>query len=44
VLRSVIESPYVRGGVSGVGVITGVAGLVELGTVIGLRSRRQTQS
>ena len=43
-MRAVIESPYVRGAVSGVGVITAVAGVIELGAVIVSRSRRQTQS
>ena len=40
-LRTAIESPYVRGGVTGVGVITALAGLVELAGVITSRSRRQ---
>jgi hypothetical protein len=42
-VRAAIESPYVRGAVTGVGVITAVAGLMELGAVIVSRSRRQTQ-
>jgi hypothetical protein len=33
-------SPYARGGVSGVGVITALAGFVELGAVILARGRR----
>jgi hypothetical protein len=33
-------SPYARGGVTGVGVITALAGLVELGTLIMARGRR----
>ena len=33
-------SPYARGGVTGVGVITALAGLVELGSVILARGRR----
>jgi len=40
-LRAAIESPYARGAVTGVGVITGLAGLVELAGVITARSRRQ---
>ena len=43
-LRTAIESPYVRGGVTGVGVITALAGLVELGGIITARSRRQTDA
>jgi hypothetical protein len=39
-LRATIESPYVRGGVTGVGVITALAGLAELAGVIASRSRR----
>lgn len=41
-LRATIESPYIRGAVTGVGVITALAGLVELGSVFAARSRRQT--
>jgi len=33
-------SPYARGGVTGVGVITALAGFVELGAVILARGRR----
>ena len=33
-------SPYARGGVTGVGVITALAGFVELGSVIMARGRR----
>lgn len=32
-----ITSPFLRGGVTGVGVITAVAGLIELASVFGLR-------
>jgi hypothetical protein len=32
-----LASPFVRGGVTGVGLITSVAGLVELASVFGLR-------
>ena len=41
-LHAAMESPYVRGAVSGVGVITACAGLAELGGVIASR-RRQPQ-
>jgi hypothetical protein len=34
-----VESPYVRGAVTGVGVITAVAGLAELGGAIASRRR-----
>jgi hypothetical protein len=40
-VRVAIESPYARGAVTGVGVITALAGLVELAGVIAARSRRQ---
>ena len=40
-LREVAESPYVRGGVTGVGVITAFAGLAELGSVIASRPRQR---
>jgi hypothetical protein len=44
-LREVAESPYVRGAVTGVGVITAFAGIAELGSVIASRPRRRpTQS
>jgi hypothetical protein len=42
-LRATIESPYVRGAVSGVGLITVIAGVAELGGVVGGRTRRQPQ-
>lgn len=42
-LRATIASPYVRGAVTGVGVITAFAGLAELAGVVGARSRRQPQ-
>jgi hypothetical protein len=42
-LRASVESPYVRGAVTGVGIITAVAGLAELGAVLSSRSRRQPQ-
>ena len=34
--RAYLGSPFVRGAVTGVGVITACAGLVELGAVFGL--------
>jgi len=37
--RATIESPYTRGAVTGIGVITALAGLVELAGVIASRSR-----
>ena len=42
-VRAAIESPYVRGAVTGVGVMTAIAGLMELGGVVMSRSRRQAQ-
>jgi hypothetical protein len=41
-LRSAVESPYVRGAVTGIGVITACAGLAELGGVIASRGRRHS--
>ena len=42
-LRQTIQSPYARGAVTGVGVITAMAGLLELGAVIASRPPRRTQ-
>jgi hypothetical protein len=39
-LEAVLNSPYARGAVTGVGVITALAGLVELGSLILSKSRR----
>jgi hypothetical protein len=39
-IEAVLESPYARGGVTGVGVITALAGLVELGSLFVARGRR----
>jgi hypothetical protein len=39
-LEQFLQSPYARGGVSGVGVITALAGLAELGSIFASRSRR----
>ena len=36
-----MNSPYARGAVTGVGVITALAGLAELGSVIVSRARRR---
>jgi hypothetical protein len=33
-LEAFLDSPYARGGVTGVGVITALAGLAELGSLI----------
>jgi hypothetical protein len=40
-LEAFLNSPYARGGVTGVGVITALAGLIELGSVILSRVRRR---
>jgi hypothetical protein len=40
-LEALLNSPYARGAVSGVGVITALAGLAELGSVILSRTRRR---
>ena len=39
-LEHFVQSPYARGGVTGVGVITALAGLGELGSIFAARSRR----
>jgi hypothetical protein len=36
----VIDSPYVRGAVTGVGVITAVAGLAEIAAIVTRRRQR----
>jgi hypothetical protein len=38
-LEQIVNSPYARGGVTGVGLITVLAGLAELGTVVASRAR-----
>jgi hypothetical protein len=38
-VEALVSSPFVRGGVSGIGVITIVAGLAELGSAIVSRRR-----
>jgi hypothetical protein len=40
-LEAFLSSPYARGGVTGVGVITALAGLAELGTLILSKGRRR---
>ena len=40
-LEALLNSPYARGAVTGVGVITALAGLVELGSVILSKIRRR---
>jgi hypothetical protein len=40
-IEAVFNSPYARGGVTGVGVVTALAGLAELGSVISARVRRR---
>jgi hypothetical protein len=40
-LEAFVESPYVRGAVTGVGVITAIAGLGELASIFVARSRAQ---
>jgi hypothetical protein len=39
-LEQFVHSPYARGGVTGVGVITALAGLAELGSLFASRTRR----
>ena len=40
-LEALLNSPYARGAVTGVGVITALAGLAELGSLILSKSRRR---
>lgn len=40
-LEAFLNSPYARGGVTGVGVITALAGLIELGSLILSKARRR---
>jgi hypothetical protein len=39
-LESFVKSPYARGAVTGVGVITAMAGLAELGSLVMSKGRR----
>ena len=41
-LEAVLNSPYARGAVTGVGVITALAGLAELGSLIMSKGRSNT--
>ena len=43
-LEAILQSPYARGGVTGVGVITALAGLAELGSIFVARARRSEGS
>lgn len=43
-VEAFLDSPYARGGVTGVGVVTALAGLAELGAVIAGRVRRRDAS
>ena len=36
-LEAFLDSPYARGGVTGVGVVTALAGLIELGSIFAAR-------
>lgn len=36
-----VKSPYARGGVTGVGVITALAGVAEIGSIFVTRRRRE---
>lgn len=40
-LEAFLNTAYVRGGVTGIGVITALAGLAELGSLIAARARRR---
>jgi hypothetical protein len=40
-IEAFLNSPYARGGVTGVGVVTALAGVAELGSVITARARRR---
>jgi hypothetical protein len=40
-IEEVVRSPYARGGVTGVGLITALAGVAELGSVVASRLRRR---
>ena len=40
-VEAFLSSPYARGGVTGVGAVTALAGLAELGSVIVARARRR---
>lgn len=40
ILEALLNSPYARGAVTGVGVVTALAGLAELGSLVLSRARR----
>lgn len=40
-LEAILNSPYARGGVTGIGVITAIAGLIELGSLVAPRPGRR---
>jgi hypothetical protein len=40
-IEAFVESPYARGAVTGIGVVTAFAGFAELASVFASRSRRQ---
>lgn len=41
-LAAILDSPYARGAVTGVGVLTAIAGLVELAAVVWSKGRRRS--
>jgi hypothetical protein len=43
-IEAFLGSPYARGAVTGVGVVTALAGLAELGAVLTRRARRRDAS
>ena len=43
-LQAIVMSPYARGAVTGVGIITALAGLAELGSLVLSRIRRRNPS
>jgi hypothetical protein len=43
-MASVLSSPFVRGGVSGIGAVTALAGLAEIGGAFGVRRLREQAS
>jgi hypothetical protein len=40
-LGPLLDSPFVRGAVSGIGAITAIAGLAEVGSIIAMRRARR---
>ena len=43
-LEAFLDSPYARGGVTGIGVVTALAGLVELGSIFASRAKAREAS